>query len=155
MSILQLRRRDRSKTGPGRSLHVVDLDSLVDGIGRHDYGHRAREAIARYRLLNVIEPLDDAVLVGIDAEILMGDEPALAFRRLPSGEVLTFCDCALYYDRVVVATDDARFRPVLGELARHGVHVVVATTRRRPCRSLASAADETLFIPHLSAPRPT
>jgi hypothetical protein len=108
-----------------RTLHLVDLDSLVGGAARRDYGRRAGEAIRRYHQAASIQPLDDVVLVGLDVAIL--DDGCLFIRRLPSGEILTFCDCAVLYDQVVVASGSAQFEPVIDQLVYHGTPVVVAS----------------------------
>jgi NYN domain len=137
--------------GELRSLHLVDLDSLAGGVDLEDYGRRSTDAIQRYRNIGSIQPSDDAIVVGLDAELFDasgGDRGSLiVLRRLPSGEVLTFCDCAVLYDQVVVASDSTDFAPVVEQLARHGTHVVVVSSFRRPHRALTAAATEVVTIP--------
>ena len=117
---------DRASPRPERTLHWLDLNSLV---GPHQRIEDARWAVAAYRSAAGIRSGDHTVLRA-------GLPESEATRRWPEWHVVAHCPCvdraeesaawcATRYDRVVVGSGDPGFVPFVKALHVHRVEVVV------------------------------
>lgn len=149
------RRAQRGRSGEQRTLHLVDLGSLVMGSASTDFGRVTTETIQAYRSAIPLRPLDDSALIGLDAEIFdpipttsgVHVRGRFFIRWLATDAVLSYCECAALYDRVSVATADIRFVPVVRELELHGTPVMVVSTERAVCRLVSHVASEVVLLP--------
>lgn len=149
------RRAQRGRSSEQRTLHLVDLGSLVTNSAGTQFGRVASETIQAYRSAIPPRALDDSALIGLDAEIF-DPIPATSgvqvrgrffMRWLATDAVLSYCECAALYGRVAIATADIRFEPVVRELELHGTPVVVVSTERAICRSVGHMASEVVLLP--------
>jgi hypothetical protein len=123
----------------GRTLHVIDIENLVGGSGA------GAAAVAL-----VLSTYRSTVTVGADDHAIIGAGPTLAVAaglawpgaRLVLGRGVDGADRALlaaidadfvatHYDRVVIASGDHAFAPLVGALRSRGVAVAVIVRDRR------------------------
>jgi hypothetical protein len=129
----------RSTHPAGRTLHVIDIENLVGGSGAGPTA--VGPALSAYR---------SAVAVGVDDHAVIGSGPTLAIAaglawpgaQLRFGHGVDGADRALlaavepafaadHYDRVVVASGDHAFVPLVAALRARGVAVLVVTRDHR------------------------
>ena len=144
----------------GRTLHVIDIENLAGGSGGDAF-----DAVARYRASVRVAPGDHAV-IGAGTRLLVDAAHAWPGACVRLGHGLDGADRVLledladvrfvsaHYDRVVIASGDHAFAPVVAALRATGVAVIVVgreplaisrdLRRLAPCKVLASASDYAL-----------
>jgi len=143
----------------GRTLHVIDIENLAGGSGGN-----AAAAIAAYRTTVRVAP-GDHIVIGSGPTMLVEAAHAWPGARVLLGRGLDGADRALldeldpgfvrtHYDRVVIASGDHAFGPLVAALRALAVvvlvvvrnHATVCRDLRRlaPTRVLASAGDYAL-----------
>lgn len=150
---------------PGRTLAIVDAENLL-GRARFDpYGVACGLAVS----LAVVAELEDDDHIVVGSDVTIGHAIGLAFpgRRLVVGRGGDGADNALLaavgstsfvsdrFDRVVLASGDHIFAPLVRRLVRAGVEVWVVARPAALSRALACEASSVRFfapdVPELAA----
>jgi hypothetical protein len=141
-----------------RTLHLIDVENLVGGVAA---GHDAvGPALEAYRRTITIGP-EDHVVLGTGTELAFAAKAAWPGALLRIGKGLDGADRALlsvldpafiasHYHRLVVASGDHAFAPMVADLRARRMAVVVVTRNRESlsgdlrrltmCRTLAVAS---------------
>jgi len=150
-------RRLRRHVPKGRALHLVDIENLAGGSGASPsdvdaalagYERTVRFGAGDHRVVacgrGLVYPVADrwpGALVRVARGIDGADR--LLLQAGAAGPA------AARFDRVVVASGDHAFAPLVGELARLGVDVAVVCRRGALARRLVAVAPVVRFVDDL------